>query len=84
MNKRKPAELKTRITICKVLIKTFKEDPYFSRDPQTKLRTKDALKHYNAQLLKLEKELWTVEDPQSIEVGLQSGVITSKSPSVKE
>ena len=81
---RSAVELKNRITVCKVIIKTLKEDPYFHRDPQTEIRTKDALQHYRAQLLKLEKELWTIEEPQPVQIGLQPGTITAKSLSTKE
>jgi len=77
-------ELRNRITVCKVIIATLKKDPYFSKDPKTIFRTTDAIKHYQAQQLKLENELWTVEEPQPISIGLQPGKLTAKSLNTKE
>ena len=81
---RSAVELKNRITVCKVIIKTLKEDPYFHRDQKTTFRSIDAIKHYQAQQLKLEKELWTIVKPQPIQIGLQPGTITAKALTTKE
>ena len=79
-NKRTAHELRMRIAVAKAIISTLKNDPDLSQDP----RTPDTIKHYRAQQLKLEKELWTIEEPQPIQIGLQPGTITAKSLSTKE
>ena len=73
-------ELKLRIATAKAIISTLKKDPDLSQDP----RSPDTIKHYRAQQLKLEKELWTVEEPQPVQIGLQPGTLSAISPNTKE
>jgi len=80
VKKRTAHELKLRIAAAKAIISTLKNDPDFSDDP----RTPGTIKHYRAQQLKLEKELWTVEEPQPVQIGLQPGKLTAKSLNTKE
>ena len=80
MGTRQPAELKRRIVIAKTLIKLIKNDPELLGDK----RQPEALREYNAQLLKLEKELYTIIKPQPIVVGLQAATLSAKSSNIQE
>ena len=80
MGKRKPEELQRRIVIAKVILIMLNKDPELLVD----MRQPEALRHYNAQLLKLEKELYSIIDPQPVVVGLQAASLSAKSENTKE
>ena len=79
-NKRTAHELKLRIAAVKAIISVLKNDSELALDP----RRPKAIKHYQVQQLKLEKELWTVEEPQPVQIGLQPGTLSAISPNTKE
>ena len=80
MGKRKPEELKRRIVIAKVILIMLNKDPELLVD----MRQPEALRHYNEQLLKLEKELYSIIEPQPVVVGLQAASLSAKSSNTKE
>ena len=74
------AELKRRIVIAKVILIMLNKDPELLAD----MRQPEAIKRYNAQLLKLEKELYTLIEPQPVLVGLQAATLSAKSSNLQE
>ena len=78
MGKRSPAELQRRILIAKTILIMLNKDPALLSD----MRQPEAIRHYNAQLLKLEKELYTIIDPQPVVVGLQAASLSAKTKGV--
>ena len=74
------SDLRNRILIAKVIIRILNEEPDMLKD----LRQPGAIKHYQAQLLKLETELYTLIEPEPIIIGLQPATLSAKSPNPKE
>ena len=72
------SDLRNRILIAKVIIRILNDEPELLND----LRQPGAIKHYNAQLLKLEKELYTIIDPQPVVIGLQAASLSAKTKGV--
>ena len=80
MVNRKPEELQRRIVIAKVILIMLNKDPELLND----MRQPEAIRHYNAQLLKLETELYSIIEPQPVVVGLQPERLAAKSENTKE
>ena len=80
MVNRKPEELQRRIVIAKVILIMLNKDPELLND----MRQPEAIRHYNAQLLKLETELYSIIEPQPVVVGLQAASLSAKSENTKE
>ena len=74
------SDLRNRILIAKVIVRMLNEDPDLPKD----IRQSDAIKHYQAQQLKLEKELYTIIEPPPVVVGLQAASLSAKSKNTKE
>lgn len=72
---RSPEELRRRIVIADALISMVKKDPELLCD----MRQPEALKHYNAQKLKLEMELYEQVPPEPVVVSLQTASLAAKS-----
>ena len=73
-------DLRNRILIAKVIIRILNDEPDMLKD----LRQPNAIKHYQAQLLKLETELYTLIEPEPIVIGLQPGRLSASSSNIKE
>ena len=72
------SDLRNRILIAKVIIRILNDEPDLLKD----LRQPEAIRHYNKQLLKLEKELYTIIDPPPVVVGLQAASLSAKTKGV--
>lgn len=72
--KRTVQEICMRIDMVKAVISTMIKDPQFSSDP----RAPETIKHYRAQQLELEKELYTIIEPKPVQIGLQPGRLIAK------